>query len=660
MHVRWTAALLAAALVALCASSAAARHAVPGDLLPHPRIWLDAPTLKTLRARAKQGTKEWKALKKDCDAYLKGTVQYPDGNTDPETGIGEGYQGSGYFSALLDLGLCYLAAPKSNAKYSARGADVLAKMSNPTHAPDPLRDAGYGIRFYGVTMAVGFDWLYPALTAALRAQVIASLHTWIDAYERGGFENDFPQGNYFAGYYDAKALAALATEGDDPQAAADWQDWLTRVHGSFVQPYYAANLSGGGWPEGWNYGPLATLNMTWPVDAARTAKGLNLLDGYTFALNSPRFIVSFTWPSLKTMDDAGAEYDGDNPSATSPQLATAEAGLLSRFGDPFAPYMHSYARAVRAGQPDAQRTAAWGRWIDFLYWDPKAPERDFRTLPLSYFAPGMDDVAMRSSWKADAVWASFKGGPYTNSQGSNEEFFDEGSLAIVDGSKQYLVNATTALQRNTPGTDDGSRFGDLIYDDLFSDTGARDLFNVFYVSSPQPLGQSDYLRSEGARTTTTFVDHGAYAVARATHLEDLYPRDRGADKTITTWTRDVVYIRPATFVVHDRTDVTDASLDQWLAWHFLGKPAALADGRYQVSAGTVQPLGSVTGRLVNVFNSNKVYRLEVRSTDTATHHDWFTVLEAGGGAAGTLSGATVRVGSTAVTFREDGTVSVST
>ena len=657
------AALACIGVVVLCVASAGASGWTAAAA--HPRIWLDQPTLKTLRARAKAGSAEWKALKRHCDTLLNGAVQYPDGQTDPDTGIGEGYQGSGYFSAVLDLGLCYLSAPAKNAKYGARGADVLAKMSNASHAPNPLRDDGYGIRFYGVTMAVGFDWLYPALGAGVRKQVIASLHTWIGAYEQGGFENDFPQGNYYAGYFDAKALAALATEGDDPQAAGDWQDFLDRVL-PLVTSYYAANLSGGGWPEGWNYGPLAVLNMTWPVDAARTAKGLNLLAGYEFPVNTARFLVSFTWPNLLSLEDTGTQHDPDAPSPSDPKLATAMAGLLARFGDSFAPSMHSYARAVRALQPETVRRAEWGRWLDFLYWDPKAKEKDFRGQPLSYFAPGMDMASMRSSWKKDAVWAEFKAAPYTDYQGAAEELYDEGSLTILNGAKQFLVYAPTALLRNTPGTSDGERFEDIVYDNIYSDTGPRDLFNIFYVSDPGPSGQTDVLRSEGAQTATQFSDHGSYAVARATHLEDLYPRDRNADPTISLWTRDVVYVRPRIFVVRDKTTVSDGSIDQWLAWHFLGKPSAAGGGRYNLASGSVEVLAPSghTEKIVNVLGSNKVYRLEVRRSGSARQTQWVTVFQAGPGAVdATLTdlgggGVSVHVGSTTVTFAADGSIAV--
>jgi hypothetical protein len=642
-------AVAALVLVSLLLAAAGGREATARTtLVAHPRIWLDPSTMRTLHARVGASSVEWKALRAVCDTYAKEPVEWPDGSDYKDGTIGEEYQGGGYFTAVASLGLCYQVTKK--AAYAAKGADVLTKMSAPDgpHAQDPLRDDGYGVRFYPSAMALGFDWLYPALPASLRARLVTAMEHWLDAYERDGFEHDFPQGNYFAGYYNADALVALATEGDDPRSPQRWADWLERVNGGMVQSYYAANLSGGGWPEGWNYGPLATLNMLWPIDAARTAKGLDLARGFAFLHNVPKFIVNFTWPNLKTMEDSGLQYNGTNPASTSPKLVTGVAGILERLHDPYAPVFHAYAARVRTFKPDGDPLPAW---MSFLYWNAKAPSRDFRTQPLSYFAPGMDFAAMRSSWRPDAVWATFRSGPRTGYPGSGEESFDSGDLTILSGSKQFLVNATGALVRYTPGTSDGDRYGDLIYDDLFGDTGTRGLYNVFYVSAPRPTGQGDQLREDGARTAMALSDDGARVVMRGTHLEDMYPREGAdGDPTLVSWTRDVVFVRPGIVVVHDRSTITDGALDQWLAWHLLGKPQTLGDGRYSVPGGTVQvlaPAGHVE-RVVDVFQSHKVYRLEVRPPPGRTSVDWVTVFEPGGGPPATLEGTTVHVGGTTV------------
>ena len=623
-------------------------------VVAHPRIFLDPASLSALTQRAMEGTPEWKALRDRCNLYLTGTVEWPDGNNYPDTGsIGAGYQGDGYFPALLNVGLCYqvalLLSPSAAAQYAAKGADILTKMSAPDgpHKPDPLRDSGYGIRFYALGMAVGFDWLYAALTPELRSRVVTALNTWIQAFETGGFERDFPQGNYFAGYYAAKGVAALATEGDNAQAPAMWDDWLTRLHRSMVQPYYAVNLPGGGWPEGWNYGPLGTLNMAWPTLAAKTAKDLDLIGDSTwpflFPLNSANFITHFAWPDLLSIEDSDAVYDSDNPTPTHPFLYTTEAGLQERWGSQFAPYIHSFARAVRTVQQPGLLGTDWDLWMSFLFWNDAAPELDYHTLTLSYHALGIEMAAVRSSWNKDAVWAEFKAGPYVNFPDNGEEYFDKGNLAIMNGSKAFVVNAPGALLRNTPGTSDGSAYYDKVYNDIFGDNSKRDLFNVLSTDQPTPWGQGNYLRSDGNRAgMSRFEDGDAYVFMEATHLEDNYPRNSGTTKTITSWTRDVVYLRPGTFVVYDRSAVSALSAARWMQFHLRRQPVRAAPpapgvNRWNVGTGaafvgtvqTIFPRGHADS-IIDVFGGHKVYRLKIAQAPKAGAKEaqWLTVFDA--------------------------------
>src|SRR6185312_15142528 len=99
------------------------------------------------------------------------------------------------------------------------------------HAVDPLRDDGYGIRFYGAGMALGYDWFHDALSPDLRGRLVTAIGRWLSIYAKSGFEHEFPQGNYFAGYYLASAFAGLAVQGDDPLGNAWWKDWLQRIQG---------------------------------------------------------------------------------------------------------------------------------------------------------------------------------------------------------------------------------------------------------------------------------------------------------------------------------------------------------------------------------------------------------------------------------------------
>jgi hypothetical protein len=627
---------------------------------PHPRIWLDKPTLDALAQRRAAATPTWTRLDAKCKSLMEGPVEWPDGKDYPE-GIGEGYQGSDYWEAVLDLALCAKVVETSDAPRKkaivARVADVLEKMTAPAddpHAVNPLRDDGFGIRFFVTTMAIAYDWLDADLSPALKERVRSSMTRWIETWDQKGFGRDHPQGNYFAGYYCAKALAALATQGDFEKSPTWWNDWLERLHKAMVQPYYAKHMVGGGWPEGWNYGSFGTLNMTWPVWAAYTAKGVDLFHDpsapYTFPFDQGLHIVHFSWPDRIHIDDRGTQFDGefDEVAAAPIWTATVLPALLRRFNDPFAPVLQHYGRELRD-----RRKKLPPAWMDFLYWDAAAPEGDYSKLQRSYVAWGMQTAAMRSGWDEQAVWASFTAGTYVGSPDSGEMYFDQGSLAIVRGNRPLLVNATTALKRLAPGEKE-PHGEDPIYEDLLGNhdkdprKGNRTLFNVFYArqmpSDPKSdpaerYGQVAAVPGKPKTRLRRYEDKGAWVLLRGEHLEDMYRRGKKNVRRVTGWTRQVLYVRPSIFVVEDRTEVGDADLDQWLAFHLAAPiaPRASEAGLFDVGspdafAGTfavVFPKDAVT-KTVDALDRHKVMRVEVRPSagarDKAQH--WLSVLDA--------------------------------
>jgi hypothetical protein len=122
------------------------------------------------------------------------------------------------------------------------------------------------------------------------------------------------------------------------------------------------------------------------------------------------------------------------------------------------------------------------------------------------------------------------------------------------------------------------------------------------------------------------------------HLEDMYPRS--GMRTINEWSRTVVYLRPGTFVVYDRSSVTAARVAQWLAFHLGGRATpvigtAAGVQRYDVtgragyagSAYTVLPAGH-QDTVSALFGSDKVSSLEVRPGQPAREQQWLTIFDA--------------------------------
>ncbi len=645
----------------------------------HPRIILDAPTLATLRGRAQANTAQWTALKAVCDSYTTGgTVNFPGQNGYPNRpSVGEGYQGDGYFDVLLPLGLCYqstiLSDPTTAAKYGSKAVAILAAMSDPAHqsisgTPVWDRDNGYGIRNYGVAMGIGYDWFHDLLSTAQQTQIQTALGHWFTGFENDSaddFEYAHPQSNYFAGYYSAKCMGALAVQGDSPLGDTWWNDWYNNQHLQRVAPYYTANLTGGGWPEGFAaYGPLATRNQSLPTLAVRSAKGIDLIHAaqpYSFPLDQGRWLMQFTWPTRDFIDDRGTVHSINSdtiwPGTGDPNTYTFLAGFLAMWNDPAAPMMHKYARDAKAalarlgaGTPD--------EWIEFLFWDDTAPETsDYSSLPLSYFAPGMSQVAARSDWTLGATWMSFTSGPYVNNPSQGEQHFDSGSIALVKDKNPLLVNPEGWFAHNPNGTAGENAVFDDIYGnwDANHAVGNRVLYNNFQVRHVDAqgrvldhYGQWALQRSDGVRTKIGhYEDGGSYVLAVGQFLEDMYRPFQticAGQSPITTSSRQVVYLRPSQFVVYDRTQICDASLDQYLAFHFAANPvetAAPAPGLHRFDVNT----GSFAGSMTTLLPANaattttdrlstdsstwgRVWRTEVRPTDApAATRRWMTVFD---------------------------------
>jgi hypothetical protein len=665
----------------------------------HPRIILDAPTLATLRSRAQNHTAEWTTLKSTCDSYVGGKAQFINGNDYIDRpNIGEGYQGDGYVAALMPLGLCYqtiiASDPTTAAKYAAAGISILMAMSDPNNqiADDcncqvTVRDDGYGIRNFGFGMGMGYDWFHDAMTPAQLSQLQTALNNWITAFETDpnvAFEYEIPQGNYYAGYYVAKCVAALAVQGDSPLGDTWWNAWYNHEHLGRVAPYYRTNLAGGGWTEGYaQYGILATRNQSLPAIAVKTAKGIDLIQAgtpqaYTYPLDNPRWLMAFTWPTRDLIDDRGELYSTGDPLVWpgTGRLDTYRfsAGLLAMLGDPAAPMMHKYARDAKTAL-DTLGVGDTTDWIDFLFWDPTAPDTsDYSSLPNSYLAAGMGGVTARSDWSTTGTFMSFMSGPYINNPGAGHEAFDKGSLAIERNKNALLVNPDAWLTHDlglhdADGHSDGDDGWSVGFDDRFGNwstdhnIGNRRLYNTFQVRQVDsqgnlvsPFGQSSAQRSDGARTKIgRYEDGGSYVLSVGQFLEDMYYPFKnpatgqsticsGAPSAVTTLSREIVYLRPSQFVVYDRSGICDASLDQYLAFHFAANPVevtAPGPGLHRFDVNTGQFAGSMTTILpanaafttTSQFASepvtwNKVWRTEIRPTDAKTaNRRWMTVFD---------------------------------
>jgi hypothetical protein len=621
----------------------------------HPRIWLDASTLSSLRQRASNGDAQWQTLETLCNSYLPGTVTSSEGQCTSPNVCG-GYKGEDYVNPLMSEALCYqigISTGESNAlQWGNKGVAILTALAGHT-----TYDDGEAIRNYGIAAALGYDWLYPLLTTQLKSTLHDRINGRLGNYETASWSRHHPHGNYYAGYYAAKAYAALATEAfganpDNPSAPAHWTSFLNLQRGGAntvgshtgVAAYYTSYLNGNVWSEGWQYGASGVRNMSLPALAAKTAKNVDLIGDpsapYQYPLKTALPIMHATWPSRNYMDDRDTVRGVSTGSCPSiignakpnPFTIAVTHTMLTRWNDTFAPTFHSWAKAIRP------LVGTGPAWAEFLFWNEAAPDADFQLQPKSHFAANY--AAMRSDWGTTATWGSLRASGYVDNPDAAEQYPDAGALAIVRGGTPFLVNP--AFLNRCYGSTDAS-WDDPMRDDYIG--GPSEMFNTFYNgptngTAGQRYGAAVAVDASSPPLTriSAFEDRNGYVFVRAVDLEDTYR----PGSNITAWGRDVVYLRtPGVFVVYDRTQVVNTSDDQHMNWHFPPTPAPVSaptgSRRYDVSdttggfkgaITTVLPAGAlINNPLDNVFASGKLFRLEVRPPTPATTMRWLTVLD---------------------------------
>jgi hypothetical protein len=568
-------------------------------------------------------------LAQRCGRLVRARIYWPDEQHYGEaTDIAHGYQGDGYVEAALDGGLCYLLSadfPQLNfppaAELARFGTSLAQRISATTgpHATNPLTDHGYGIRNYGLALAIVHDWFYAGLAPETRTQLGLAMQRWVIAFDGEGFGRNHPVGNYMAGYYLAKVLAALTLQGEADAgqwANAQWEDWRLRLHAQMLQPYFAEHLRGGGWPEGWNYGPRAVINLVLAHIAVRSATGMDLLSGSTptnsastklgaeplapfqHPFEQARHLVFNTWPGERTLEDRGVQYASTNPSPTQSALAQLLADVSRLWGDPFAPYAQAYADQVAAVSKEP--LPLWQRVV-FFNPQPAAPQEPLRPLPLSYAATGMQTLAARSNWTPAALWFGFTAGTHVENPDSGEMSFDQGAFTLVSGNRCLVCNATAALLRHSPGTEDGANLDDALYNMLFGEAegdpkiGKRDVYNILYAGA-STRGQGAYGPTESSARMTAAIDVGAAVYARAEDLHTMYrPLRRGErQRPLKRWSREVLYVRPDWVIARDESETAPGITPTWLAYHLAGKVAVSPTTDSLIDASPATVLSTVT------------------------------------------------------------------
>jgi hypothetical protein len=428
-------------LFALCVATVAHAAPAPEPTGAHPRIVLDAELRAAWRADSKtpaspvahaialctsagtthdhdhalyQGS-EWAKVLQACLVAWAAT----DSPAHRDTALK-------FFTALLD---------DLDLVGDGKGGDAAAR-----------RDDGFAIRMLGPYTAIAYDWLHDAMSPALRAHARKRWAAWLAWYREHGYRAHDPGNNYHAGYLASATLVAIAQggEGGEEGGAALWalvrdELWAHDMTAAFAP---GAILDGGDWPEGVQYGPLATAEYALAARAGRTA-GLPVPDvapwleavlrRHVYALTPTDRI----WAGGDTEDEQAfpspgalnlyAIALGDAPAATR-RFAKGELARLKLSDDDWSLYG---ALASLGDSPQQLARAAWPLW--------------YRTV-------ATQTIFSRTRWDARAIWFVAECAPGLE---ADHRHPSAGNFALVRGADPIVVDPSpygslSTLTSNAP------------------------------------------------------------------------------------------------------------------------------------------------------------------------------------------------------------------
>lgn len=260
-------------------------------------------------------------------------------------------------------------------------------------------------------------------------------------------------------------------------------------------------------------------------------------------------------------DGGGRNFGGDRDKALS-----ARRMLVNRYrNDPAHQAVHSFNETTpRSAVGDYA-------YMDFLWHDATVPKGDLRSFRLSHFTPGAGHVYARSSWQEDATYFFFKATDrFTAHQhldaghfdifrmaelaGDGGHYDDFGSRHDVNYHLRTIAHSTLLVsdpQEKWPairagkvtGNDGGQHHNWRHHNGALSDV-------------------EDWKRQRQLHDVVdmlAFEDTGDYVYAAADLTQTYSPGK------LKRFTRQVVFVRPATIVIFDQVEATRAELQKtWL------------------------------------------------------------------------------------------------
>ena len=351
-------------------------------------------------------------------------------------------------------------------------------------------------------------------------------------------------------------LACYAGYYENPRAADILKD-LEEEFRARAGPALELAGEGGGWAEGYyvNYWLYEWLFF---CEVARHCEGL---DYYALA---PKFFrhralagIFETYPGIRQYgsrrpipigDGGGRSFGGDRD-----KVLAARRILVNHYRDDPA------HRAVHAFNETTPRSGVGVyAYKDFLWRDATVEKADLERFDLSHFSPGAGYVSARSSWDENATFFFFKcGDRFTAHQhldlghfliyrheelaGDGGHYDDFGSIHDVNYHLRTIAHSTM-LVHDPEETWPGIRAGNV----TGNDGGQAHEWPHHNGAVSDPKQWHEQRSLYDIADMPAFEDHGRYLYVAGDGTRAYSP------EKVDCFTRQIVFIRPGTFVIFDR------------------------------------------------------------------------------------------------------------
>ncbi len=410
-------------------------EAAPSVQGSHPRLFLRDTVIATLKAQASDSTRAVSRMIAQCNDAIARPGNYPFDDWGPET-------------VETSCALAYRVT--GDAKYVApavRALKSVLKLGDSGVAGD----SGYYMRVYPPYAAIAFDWLYdrPEIQE-LKSEVVARFNGWFTWYKKNGYLPHRIGSNYQAGYLFASAMMAIAIAGDGGTAGDQmWSTVVDELQGKDMAEAAKPGglLTGGDWPEGWQYGPLAVLEYSLTTRALEE-QGISLPYMHPYIGELILRQIYGKMPDGKGIF-IGGDY-GDNDVIAPVHPWTVLAVLVGPAGDA----AKSWARAELATPEILERH--YFKFLEALAEADDGPTVAYpKDAATAWTAKSTRTVFARSSWDPHAVWGAFTCGPRLV---EDHQHVNAGNWVMSRGGDYLVVDPTpygslSTLNGNAPAVD---------------------------------------------------------------------------------------------------------------------------------------------------------------------------------------------------------------